>query len=340
MIRRHIIDAVPTLRGLLAAGDASESPPRSPMLYPWTHVGQISPSSSLLWMIYNDDGEQVVRQDRQLMLRVRGKHEIRVAQNAQLRSIEQAWSNGCLQIHEQYHNRHRVGMFLVLNLLLFSGILCWFPVTAIQRWPFGDIAEYDLRTCVLFAVMALLLGLMIVIPIAMAIVFLRKGAATCPNVTQAVFDSNGITATILNGDLIQHPWSNVQSIYTSRLWSIIQFAQGPRLCLRIDTAVRSHLLLTIAQQKMKQQSIRRLWNAELCTLLRCGTYSMVGGVIAAVFCLIFAPEDRRDAGQAGAACVTVAGILGGFALRHSGKPVKRRSRRNIFRRLLSASVPV
>lgn len=340
MIRRHIIDATPTLRGLLVAGDASASPPRSPMLYPWTHVGCLNNPSDSYWTAYNDNGELVTHENIPLLLRVCGTRETRTARNAQLRSIGQAWSDGHLCIKEQYLNHHRIGLFLILCLLLFSGIFCWFPVITIQRWPFDGITEYDLRTCVLFAVTALLMGLQIVIPIAMAIVFLHKGAAMRPNVIQAVFDSNGITATILNGDTIQHPWSDVQSINTLRLWSIIQFAQGHRLCFRTDTAVRTRLLLTIAQQQMKRQSIRRLWNAEYHALLRSGIYAMIGGVFAAVFCLIFAPEDRRDAGQACAACVAVAGILGGFALKLAGKPAKRRSRRNIFRRLMSSIIPV
>lgn len=273
------IKAKPTLRGLrLVVKDPDRYPPE-PSLYSWIQVHpEVSQTIQSVWSVYDPDNHVIQIDGRQLYLDVSGRRATALALRARRRAWRQAVRQPDFALTEEYPRPNRVAIgLMVLMCAAFAGGVLYLTLPGMLRtWhniPAAP-AEAATRTPVLLAGFAFCTFHLVLAGIGAWLV-LRLSKHTARRIT---LNPVGLQAELLNGEMVDQPWSNLKYRNPAALGNRLSFVDGTAFWLPHHCRAKQIIRIVLEEKYPDQIVARRAENRRM--VVRIGWY-VAGGFVAA-----------------------------------------------------------
>lgn len=224
---RKPLDATPSLRGLkVIEGEGDEGAAVS-TVYPWDRVGGFE----RFWNVYDTSGELLCEDGRPVRLWLEKAAAVSVAKRAQCRYYKRALNQNSLQLREIYNtsgdHRWPLAIAIVSLLLTLFVLLPW----VLQFWTLTFEIPLPAESMPLarFVLVLMLVGcsLWICFWAIAGLAMARQNIAG-----KAVFDSDGVSATLKDGQHVSRRWADLEAVYAASRFSELSFCDGMRITLR------------------------------------------------------------------------------------------------------------
>lgn len=289
----HKYKARPTLRGLVACVQDNEGKITENTLYPWTQVSFFNRfNDNMLWHVYDEHGNQLIRDGHKVQLIVTGVLDGLVGVKAQRRALKNALMQGEISIEMICKHNRIVGIIFVLYI---SILAIWLCVDAMPRiaedvrfllnYPNMMRPEYLslVQPVIALIVAVVLLSLIWVCAFFYHLVFR-------PNVIAAHFDSKGLFAKLRDGREIRNEWADLTDLsFDTPI--CLHFRSGPTLWI-IPKDRRTRVFLGIIEEMFHRDFAAARKRKARKIVRRIGIYLIIG------VCVFVGLMYRMDLGKA------------------------------------------
>lgn len=291
-VRQRSLKTIPTLPGLRIV----ERPHNFlDEVVPWTRTGPFEAGGVLSpgrWLVYDEEDNVVQLDRRTLVLEVPGLRAACLANKLHCRAMRRAWRAGTYTHTASFAPRSRFPWPLLLvgaAIMLVLGLWCmrggpWTGepdalMTALQRLLVHGLA---------IAWLLMLTGPFLLLA------WIARSYSQRPNVIEARFDAEGLSARLMDGTEPRVPWGKM--LKTRQLGGLaeLRFTDRTVLWLRIEPLDRrTRLVLRLAAHP--NASDAELLGHEMPTdvLCRCLLYCLIGALGGFALTWVWDPEERH-----------------------------------------------